>query len=83
MTAAIKADVEKAVVTLAAIAKAPAYGFGDSYKTVGVNISLAACDAAHEITGVSRTFCRMLNHKFRTDAVAMMFASACRQNKIR
>lgn len=75
-TATFKAEVQKAVATIAALSMGAPVGFGDGYKQLGTNISLAACDAAAEITGVSRTFCRMLNHKFRHDAAALMFARA-------
>lgn len=69
-------EVTTAIATIAAMAGAECAGFGDGYKQIGVNISLPACDAAAEITGVDRTFCRMLNHKFRSDAAAMMFGRA-------
>lgn len=72
---AIKNEVTQVIIALEAIALAPhaVMGFGDGYKQVGLNYSLNACEIAAEITGIDRTFCKMLNHKFRTDAANMMF----------
>jgi hypothetical protein len=71
-------EVSKVIIALDAIATAafPVTGFGDGYKQIGVNFELDACEIAAEITGYDRTFCKMLNHKFRTDAANMMFDRA-------
>ena len=73
-------DTEVRSVTLAldTIASAPTGNmtFGDGYKQVGINFSLKACEIAAQVTGYDPTFCKMLNHKFRMDAVEMMFERA-------
>lgn len=68
---AFQAEVETAIATLTAIAQNSCAGFGDGYRTTGVNISIAACEAAAEITGANITFCKMLNHGFRAAAAQM------------
>lgn len=75
---ALKAEVKQVIIALdlIATAKHPVAGFGDGYKQVGVNFSLEACEIAAKITGADATFCKMLNHKFRTDAANMMFDRA-------
>lgn len=80
-TEALKNEVKQVIIALEAIARAPhaVKGFGDGYKQVGMNYSLKACEIAAEITGIDRTFCKMLNHKFRTDAANMMFDRAMEQ----
>lgn len=77
-TAALTNEVKSVIVTLDVIASAqtPVTGFGDGYKRIGINFSLEACELAAEITGYDRTFCKMLNHKFRTDASNLMFGRA-------
>lgn len=77
-TEALKSEVKQVIIALEAIASAPhaVKGFGDGYKQVGLNYSLESCEIAAEITGIGRTFCKMLNHKFRTDAANMMFKRA-------
>lgn len=77
-TKALKAEVKQAILALEAIANAshPIRSFGDSYKHIGVNFSLRACEIASEITGADRLFCKMLNHKFRSDAAELMFERA-------
>lgn len=73
----LQKEVTQAIITLGAIASAAGLpGFGDAYKQVGINYSLEACAIVAEITGYDATFCKMMNHKFRTDAAAMMFARA-------
>lgn len=67
------AEVNAAVAAITAMRAGKLSGFGDGYKQVGINISLPACEAAAEITGADATVCKMLNHRFRTDAAAMMF----------
>lgn len=73
----LEVEVTKAIAVLDLIAAAPAIrGFGDGYKQVGINFSIEACEIAAEITGHDRTFCKMLNHKFRADAARMMLTRA-------
>lgn len=72
----LKAEVRQAVIALELIAKHGALSFGDGYRQVGVNFSLRACEMAAAITGADRTFCKMLNHKFRSDACDLMFNRA-------
>jgi len=71
MYAALEAETNQVIIALAAVV---------AVKTVSgfeaVNFSLAACEAAAEITGCDPTFCKMLNRQFRNDAVAVMFARA-------
>lgn len=75
---ALKNEVKQVILALSAIASSvhPVRHFNDGYKTVGVNFSLEACEIAAKITGADATFCKMLNHKFRTDAANMMFERA-------
>lgn len=76
----LKAEVKQVLIALEAIASAPPttsnYNFGDGYKQVGVNFSLEACEIAAKMTGADATFCKMLNHQFRTDAANLMFERA-------
>ncbi len=51
---------------------------GDGYKQVGINFSLEACKVASGITGVDEFFCKMLNHRFRTDTTEVAFEMALR-----
>lgn len=71
-------EIKQVIATLDAIATAPypIPDFGDGYKQVGVNFSLKACEIAAKITGADATFCKMLNHQFRTDAANWMFDRA-------
>lgn len=68
-----KAEVKQVIIALELIAKHGAPDFGDSYKKAGINFSLQACEIAAKMTGADTTFCKMLNHRFRTDAASMMF----------
>jgi hypothetical protein len=74
----LKDEVKQAIIALdlIATAKHPVTSFGDGYKQIGINFSLRACEIAAEVTGYDRTFCKMLNHKFRADASNMMFDRA-------
>jgi hypothetical protein len=71
-------EVRAVIIALDAIAKAPypLRGFGDGYKQIGINFDLRACEYAADITGYDRTFCKMLNHRFRMDAAELMFEGA-------
>lgn len=75
---ALQNEVKQVIIALDLIAKAdhPVTSFEDGYKRVGINFSLEACVIASKMTGYDQTFCKMLNHKFRTDACEMMFEQA-------
>ena len=74
----LKSEVKQAILALDLIASAshPVMGFGDGYKQIGINFRLEACEMAAEITGRDRTFCKMLNHDFRSAACELMFERA-------
>ena len=65
---AFKAEVETAIATLDALRRFNCEDFGDTYKHIGTDISLLACECASEITGFDVTFCKMMNYKFRNAA---------------
>lgn len=73
---ALAQEVRTVIIALDAIAANPVRDFGDGYKRVGVNFSIEACEYASDITGYDRTFCKMLNHRFRMDAAELMFERA-------
>jgi hypothetical protein len=74
---ALEIEVRQANAALVAIAEGKIRtGFGDGYKQTGIDFSLNACDVAAQITGCDPTFCRMLNHEFRTKAAELMFDRA-------
>ena len=74
----LQTKVTQAIAALDLFASSTSNGlsFGDGYKQVGINFSIEVCEIAAAITGYDRTFCKMLNHKFRSDAAQWAMEAA-------